>query len=138
MAARHFNRPFPIELGALGGGIDFPVEVPADAVFQAGVGYRGVVSNDHQYIHPPVTTAIVSVRLGDAPEFVELAAIAIDDHPRSGRQWSPVEIDLAPYAGPATLRLEFRAKRRLGRDRVAWFGSPRIALRPPAPGLGTP
>ena len=138
MAARHFNRPFPIELGAKGGGIDFPVDIPEDAVFQAGIGFRGVVSVDHQYIHPDGTRAIVSVRPEALPEFVELAAIAIDDGPRAGRRWSAIEIDLAPYAGPATLRLEFRSKRPLGRDRVAWFGSPRIALRPPVRGSGTP
>lgn len=132
LAARHYRRPLPIALGARGGGLDFAIDVPPDAVFQADVGYRGLVSIDHQYIHPPGTTAVVSVRPDGAERFRELLAVRIDDGPRAGRRWQPVEADLSAWAGRrVTLRLEFRAERPLRPgQRLAWFGSPRIALRP--------
>ena len=61
----------------------------------------------------------------------ELLAVAIDDRPAGGRRWHCVEADISRFAGQrATLRLEFRAERSGGRDGLAWFGSPRIALRP--------
>jgi hypothetical protein len=127
LAARHLNRPLPIELGARGGGIDWVIDVPEGAVLLSAVGYRGLVSVDHQYIHPRGTTAIVAVRPEGGDAYEELAAIAIDDRPRGARRWTPVEVDLMPWAGRrVTLRLEFRTKRPLGRDRLAWFGSPRI------------
>jgi hypothetical protein len=131
LAARHLNRPLPIALGARGGGIDFEVDVPEDAVFQSAVGYRGLVSVDHQYIHPRGTTAVVAIRAEDEPDFHDLTSRAIDDRPRGGRRWAPIQADLAPWAGRrAVVRLEFRTREPLGRDRLAWFGSPRIALRP--------
>jgi len=133
LAARHYRRPLPVALGAGGGGLDFRLEVPPDAVFQADVGYRGLVSIDHQYIHPPGTTAVVSLRPEDADRFTELLAVRIPDGPRAGRRWRPVQADLSAWAGQrVTLRLEFRTREPLrpGR-RLAWFGSPRIAV--PAP-----
>jgi hypothetical protein len=131
LAARQLNRPLPIELGARGGGLDFDLAVPPDAVFQAGVGYRGLSSVHHPYVHPSGTTASVSIRTEGADAFEELVAVAIDDRPVGGRRWRSIEADLSRFAGQrATLRLEFRATRSPGRDRLAWFGSPRIALRP--------
>jgi hypothetical protein len=67
---------------------------------------------------------------GPPDAFEELAALSIDDRPAAGRRCRPIEADLARFEGSrATLRLAFRARRPLGRDRLAWFGSPRIALR---------
>jgi hypothetical protein len=130
LAARQLNRPFPIALGSRGGGLDFDLELPPAAVFQAAVGYRGLSSVDRQYVHPPGTTAVVSVRPGGAESFEELGRVSIDDRPAGGRRWRPIEVDLARFGGQrVTLRLAFRASLPLGRDRVAWFGSPRVALR---------
>jgi hypothetical protein len=130
LAARQLKRPLPIVLGSHGGGVDFELDIPVGAVFQAAVGYRGLVSVDHRYVHPPGTTAVVSIRPKGADAFEELAALSIDDRPAAGRRWRPIEADLARFEGSrATLRLAFRARRPLGRDRLAWFGSPRIALR---------
>jgi hypothetical protein len=73
----------------------------------------------------------VSIRPEGTDAFEELLAIAIDDRPAGGRRWRSIEADLSRFAGRrATLRLEFRATRSPTRDRLAWFGSPRVALRP--------
>jgi hypothetical protein len=106
-------------------------------VFQAGVGYRGLVSVDHQYIHPPGTTLVVSVRSDG--EFEPVASVRIDDGLREGRSWVPVEADLAAYGGRrATLRLEVQAGRPIPPGKLSWFGSPRIALRASAGPPSTP
>jgi hypothetical protein len=134
LAARQLRRPLPVSLGALGGGLDYELEIPEGAVFQAGVGYRGLVSVDHQYIHPRGTTLAVSVSR-DGTDFEQLAAVRVDDRPEGGRRWTPISADLSAYAGErVTLRLEVKAEQPLRGDRLAWWGSPRIALPPPAPG----
>ena len=131
LASRLLHRPLPVAIGALGGGLDFEVEIPEDAVFQAGVGYRNMLSVDRQYIHPQGTTLAVSI--ADHGDFEELASVRVDDRPIGGRRWTPVEVDLADYAGERViLRLEVRAARPIRGDGVAWWGSPRIAVRPAA------
>ncbi len=132
LAARLLHRPLPVALDALGGGIDFELEIPDAAVFQAGVGYRGLVSVDHRYEHPRGSTVSVSVARGGADAgFEEIARRRIDDSPRGGRRWTPLEADLSAFAGErVTLRLELRTRRPIVGDRLAWWGSPRIARRP--------
>jgi hypothetical protein len=137
LASRQLRRPLPIALGPGGGGVDFELFIPHGAVFQAGVGYRGLVSVDHQYIHPPGTTLVVSVRSDG--EFEPVASVRIDDGLRAGRSWVPVEADLAAYGGRrATLRLEVQAGRPIPPGKLSWFGSPRIALRASAGPPSTP
>ncbi len=136
LAARLLHRPLPIALGALGGGLDFELVIPPNAEFQAGVGYRGLVSVDYQYIHPSGTTMSVSVARAGAP-FEELASQRIDDRPAAGRRWTPLRADLSDYAGErVTLRLEVKASQPIRGDRLAWWGSPRIAVHPRGPGPG--
>jgi hypothetical protein len=131
LAARQLRRPLPIVLGPRGGGLDFELTVPDNAVFQAGVGYRGLVSVDHQYLHPSGTTLAVAIDAGDG--FERLASVRIDDRPRAGRAWTPLTADLGPYAGRrVTLRLEVTARAPLQDGELSWFGSPRIAWRPGA------
>jgi hypothetical protein len=125
LAARQLNRPLPIVLGVGGGGIDFELELPSRAVFQAGVGYRGLVSVDHHYLHPQGLTLSVSIRAAD--DFETLKAAQIDDSPRAGRRWSPFQVDLSNYGGQrVTLRLEARAHNLRTPGRLTWWGSPRI------------
>jgi hypothetical protein len=131
LASRQLRRPLPIALGPGGGGVDFDVFIPDAAVFQAGVGFRGLVSVDHQYIHPPGTTLVVSVRTDG--EFETVASARIDDRLRAGRSWVPLEADLASYGGRRViLRLEVQAQHPIPPGELSWFGSPRIALRVPA------
>jgi len=127
LASRQLRRPLPIALGPGGGGVDFDLLLPRGAVFQAGVGYRGLVSVDHQYIHPPGTTLAVSLRRDG--EFVPLASVRIDDGLRGGRRWVPLEADLSAYGDQrVTLRLEVQAGRPIPPGSLSWFGSPRIAV----------
>jgi hypothetical protein len=133
LAARQLNRPLPVALGAAGGGLDFDLDVPADSVFQAGVGYRGLVSIDHQYIHPEGITLSLSVDSGGGFEL--LKSLKINDRFRAGRRWVPFEADLGAYAGHrVTLRLEARLETppngSRDTDRMTWWGSPRIARKP--------
>lgn len=128
LAARQLHRPLPVALGAHGGGIDFPLDVPGNAVFQAGFGFRGLVSVDHQYFHPAGVELQVAVDRGEG--FETLWSARVDDGLRAGRRWTPVEIDLGAYAHQrVVLRLEARAGDIRGPDRLTWWGSPRIALR---------
>jgi hypothetical protein len=136
LASKLLKRPLPIALGARGGGLDFEIDIPANAVFQAGVGYRGLVSVDHQYIHPPGTTLEVSIR--DEAEFEPLASVRIDDRLRAGRSWTPLEADLGAFADRrVTLRLEVKAAIPPAPGDLSWFGSPRIALQPERPQSAT-
>ncbi|MFP8879604.1 MAG: hypothetical protein VCE43_09230, partial [Myxococcota bacterium] len=129
LAARQLNRPLPVALGARGGGLDFEIDMPEDAVFQAGVGYRGLVSIDHQYIHPNGITLAVSVDSGKG--FEQLHSLRINDNDRAGRRWVPFEADLGAYANQrVTLRLEAQATGSSESDQLTWWGSPRIARKP--------
>jgi len=133
LAARQLNRPLPVALGATGGGLDFDVDVPVDSVFQAGVGYRGLVSIDHQYIHPEGITLSLSVDSGEGFELLQ--SLKINDHLRAGRRWVPFEADLGAYSEQrVTLRLEARreapASGSRNLDPLTWWGSPRIARKP--------
>jgi hypothetical protein len=132
LASKLLRRPLPVALGPRGGGVDFEVDVPENAVFQAGVGYRGLVSVDHHYLHPLGTTLAVAVR-GDG-DFETLASVRIDDRLRAGRSWTPLEADLGAFAGRrVTLRLEVIATKPPAAGDLSWFGSPRIAIIPDAP-----
>ncbi len=129
LAARQLNRPLPIALGSRGGGIDFEVDLPANAVFQAGVGYRGLVSIDHQYIHPNGITLSLSVDAGNG--FEPVRSLRIDDGPRSGRRWVAFEADLQEFGDQhVTIRLEAQCDPSADPERLTWWGSPRIARRP--------
>jgi hypothetical protein len=128
LAARQLHRPLPVALGSGGGGIDFDLVLPQDAVFQAGVGYRGLVSIDHHYLHPPGVTLAVEIRREGSDGFEELASIRINDNLRAGRRWVPFEVDLSRFGGErVTLRLAARAKDLAEPDMLTWWGSPRIA-----------
>jgi|GEM_PF-961485 len=129
LAARQLNRPLPIALGSRGGGIDFEVDLPPNAVFQAGVGYRGLVSIDHQYIHPGGITLSLAMDAGAG--FETLHSLQIDDSLRAGRRWVPFEVDLGAYANQhVTIRLEASSAPSTEPGRLTWWGSPRIALQP--------
>ncbi len=47
------------------------------------------------------------------------------------QRWLPFEVDLSEYAGRAvTLRLQLNPSSPIKRGGLAWWGSPRIAIRP--------
>jgi hypothetical protein len=122
-------RPLAIPLGPHGGGVDYELVVPERAVFHAAVGYWALAAVDHQYLHSPVGRIAASIRVGDGA-FEELAAAEYDQKHWLGRAWTPLEVDLARFAGQrVTLRLALRAGPEIDPAyRMAWFGSPRITV----------
>jgi hypothetical protein len=139
LAVRHNRRPLAFFLGPGGGGVDFDLEIPERAIFEGGVGYPMMVSADSPFDHPPRLTMRVAVRETDRFEPVGVVQV-VNRRPRSrtlqlhdadpGRAWTQVTLDLRAYAGKqVTLRLEAipQAPRTHERERLAWWGSPRIA-----------
>ena len=132
MAARRNRRPLPMHLSFWGGGIDYELTVPPNARFQAGVGFRGMVSLEDLHAHPERSR--VSISLGRNGEFEEIHSQRIDDSPGAGRRWDPIDVDLAAYAGEqVTLRLELTPELALWDRDYTWWGSPRIARSPSSP-----
>jgi len=132
--ASHFNRrPLSLHLGARGGGIDFELEIPENAVFQADVGLESMVAETDFYLHPRrMDLRVLLAREGE--RFVELGSVRVLERSYDrfdGRKWVPIEVDLGAYAGEKVrLRLEAYADHLiLPEKRLSWWGSPRIATR---------
>lgn len=129
LATRLNQRPLPMLLGPGGGGIDFELDLPEHAVFQAATGLEGLVGLDNLYRHPRDSTLVVSV--GTADGFEEVARF--EPLPAKKRQlyWTPVEADLSRWGGSrVTLRLELVPGRTIDPEELSWWGSPRIVVAP--------
>ena len=125
------RRPLMLILGPGGGGIDFDIDVPRDAVFQAGVGLRWVGHGKGAYHHAKRSRVAVSIATADRVETLAEAPVLEGEH--EGLSWHPLEVDLSAYAGErVTLRLELTADAPLKPGRMAFWGSPRIAVPPEA------
>ncbi len=131
LVARHNRRTLAMRIGRMGGGLDYEIEVPPAARFEAGIGFRGMASLEDLHEHPRRSRMRVLVRRPGAG-FEELVSVRVDDSRDAGRRWTPIEADLSPWAGErVTLRLELVPEIPLDRDvDLAWWGSPRIALPP--------
>ncbi len=128
LGTRHNRRPLAFVLGTWGGGLDFELDLPRDALFQADVGLR-FVAGLKVYQHPTQCRVVVSVARAD--EFEKLGSMGLLYRPYEGRSWSPLEVDLSAYGGEhVTLRLELIPDAPLRSGAVAWWGSPRIVRRP--------
>jgi hypothetical protein len=128
IAVAQNRRYLPFRLGAEGGGIDFEIDVPVDAVFQADVGYPVAIRAWRSHLHPERCRMVVSI--GREGEFEEVAVKRVLDTAKPTRRWTPIEVDLSPYAGQrVTLRLQLIPDSPLDSRKLAWWGSPRIALR---------
>jgi hypothetical protein len=128
LATKSNRRPLAVLLGAHGGGIDFDVEIPEGGVFQAGIGIAALVGADNLYAQAEESFFEVAVSRGG--DFETLASVYLA---AGGYRWKPLEVDLSAYAGErVTLRLALRSDEPLDPDDVAFWGSPRIAIPPPA------
>lgn len=126
LVARQNHRPLALRLGRWGGGIDYDLVIPEGARFEAGIGFRGMVSEDGFYGHPPRSHMIVS--MGVDGRFEQVLDVRVDDSEGAGRAWTPVEADLSAWAGRrVTLRLELSPERAIRDEQLGWWGSPRIA-----------
>ncbi|MGH0030634.1 MAG: hypothetical protein ACQGVC_12645 [Myxococcota bacterium] len=127
LVARHNRRSMPMRLGHWGGGIDYTFVVPENARFEAGVGYRGMVSLEDLHVHPRRSHMVVEV--GRDGVFEEVLRHKVADVQGGGRRWTPVEADLSRFAGQEiTLRLTIDAAVPIAERDMSWWGSPRIVV----------
>jgi len=130
LAARLNRRPLAFWLGERGGGIDFELVVPPAARFQSDIALWQTIGLTRPYEHPLGVDLVVSLTPegGGQHELVR-QRIERDSSPRD--RWLPIEADLTQWAGQrVTLRLEIHSTRPITEDRLAWFGSPRLATPP--------
>ena len=118
-------------LGRNGGGIDFDLSIPPDAVFQSSVGYPTATGYARVYTQPLNSLMMLSVKTEDGFRVLsEKRVLKRAPTPRTIVRWEPFEVDLAEFAGrDVTLRLSLKPKRPLRQTLLAWWGSPRIAIR---------
>lgn len=125
--ARNLRRPLIAPVGEFGGGIDFSLEVPRHAVFQAALGLgtlRTSIGVARQQFGVRCFVRVVSAQREAVIRSVELSA-----DPSGNRSWQPVEADLSAYSGQRiTLRLETVPATPLESPKFVWWGSPRIAV----------
>ena len=125
------NRRFlPLLLGIRGGGIDFDLDIPKHAVFQASVGYPMIgTGSKHVYQLPMASRMQLSIEIdGEFRRLDEQQVLVKND---AIRRWTPFEVDLSEFGGRSvTLRLELKSGRPVKPGELGWWGSPRIAIRP--------
>ena len=137
LAAHYNRRPLAMRMGLYGGGVDFDLRVPQDAVFQGDIGLKGMTSKDNFFTHPPKSRLVVEVRRQGERAFERLheeAVLQRSFSPTEGKFWTPVEVDLSAYAGDeVTLRMAAESDHYIKPGELAWFGSPRIVRRSDVP-----
>jgi len=124
---RQNRRPIAMALGARGGGVDWTLDVPQDARFQASFGFQKISGLKQ----PKGMRFEVKVSTGGAFRKLASQRVVFDNPRGNGRRWNDFEVDLSPYGGKTvTLRLEAVTAKRPKAGRVAFWGSPRIAGPP--------
>jgi hypothetical protein len=115
-----------MRVGRFGGGIDYEVRIPEAGRFEADIGYRGMISTEGFYEHPPRSHMKLSV--GSDGVFETVLDARVDDSENGGRTWTPVEADLSRWGGErVTLRLELEPESPISEPELSWWGSPRLA-----------
>lgn len=131
LGSRHNRRPLAFVLGARGGGIDFDIEVPEGAVFEASVGFKYMIGLGARYAHQRGARMAVSVRSGE--RFQLVGSVPVFFGRRLDYGWLPLAVDLSAFAGQqVTLRLQLLPEGPVDPQAIAWWGSPRITRRPVA------
>jgi hypothetical protein len=118
----------------MGGGVDFELELPADAVFRADMPTE-MISMESGVVVPPGGYFLLSV--GHDGGFRPLARERFFAEHKTKGEWRPLEVDLSAYAGQKiTLRLELTpdtvyahriTNEGHGLRMFGWVGSPHIA-----------
>ncbi len=142
MATRRNRRPLPVLLGQRGGGLDFSVDLPANAVFRSDLGLAWVSGPNGTRQHARGLQMAVQIRnssdTSNPKTFRRVHSQAVRLNRASAGRWTPFEVDLSAFAGQSvTLRLESVAREPLGPDAIAWWGSPAIVTRPVAEDAGS-
>lgn len=124
---RRNRRILGFPLGATGGGIDFDVDVPEGAVFQADASLGRVFGAEGIFGVPWPSRLVVSIVSQEA--VIPIGELTLDGG--LSERWLPLEIDLGPWEGTrVTLRIElFRSGRKGRLTEIGYLGSPRLAYR---------
>ncbi len=129
LPTRRNRRPLAFPLGPEGGGIEFDLEVPEHAVFQADASLGRIRAADDVFAVPERATIVVSIGPPEAMAKLHELTLGTGWSPR----WIPFEADLSAWAGRrVTLRMELlRApEEKPSRiERIGYLGSPRIVGR---------
>jgi hypothetical protein len=126
-SSRGLRRPLIAPVSDFGGGIDFSLEVPAHAVFQAALGLGKLMTSEGVVRQGVGVNCYVRV-LGAQREEV-IASLELPGDPSGDRGWQPIEADLSAYAGQhITLRLEAVPWTSLANPGYVWWGSPRLVV----------
>jgi hypothetical protein len=126
-SARNLRRPLIVPVSDLGGGIDFPLEVPPSAVFQAALGLGMLMTSEGLVRQQVGVNCFVRVLSAQHNEVV--ASLELPGDPSGDRGWQPIEADLSAYAGQRiTLRLETVPWTPLATPGFVWWGSPRVVV----------
>ncbi len=128
LATKLNRRPIAIPLGPRGGGIDFDLEIPENARFEAGIGITALVGEEDLFSQEERCQFSVAVSRGDA--FETLGSVRLV---KPGMRWKPFAVDLSAYAGEQiTLRLALTPnKLLLDPEARALWGGPRITVSNP-------
>jgi hypothetical protein len=126
-----------MRLGHWGGGIDYRFRVPPRARFEAGIGYRGMVSLEDLHEHP--RKARMRVEVGVDGAFETVLEHRVSDVPMEGRRWTDVAVDLSRFEGQEiTLRLAALTDVPTGKRNLSWWASPRIVVGDATAQAGAP
>jgi hypothetical protein len=126
-SSRGLRRPLIAPVSDFGGGIDFSLEVPPHAVFQAALGL-GMLWTSQGVVQQQVGVNCF-VRVLSGPHDEVIASLELQGDPSGDRGWQPIEADLSAYAGQRiTLRLETVPWTSLATPGYVWWGSPRIVV----------
>ncbi len=119
------RRPLPFVLGLGGGGLDFDLELPPSARFEAEIGLAPLRG---ERLHGQPRGAL-TLWLERGEGFVQLARFELSE--QEPLDWIPVAVDLARFGGSrATLRLGFEPRPGARPSSLAWWGSPRVVSHP--------
>ena len=129
--SRDLRRPLIVPVGLYGGGIDFSLKLPPNAVFQAALGLGTLRTS--KGVARQLVDLRCFVRVLSAGRDEEVRSVELPADPSGDRRWQPLDVDLSAYAGQQiTLRLEaVSATTSLTSGRIVWWGSPRIAVSSP-------
>jgi hypothetical protein len=129
--SRDLRRPLIVPVGLFGGGIDFSLKIPPNAVFQTALGLGTLRTS--KGVARQLVDLRCFVRVLSAGRDEEVRSVELPADPSGDRRWQPLDVDLSAYAGQQiTLRLEaVSATTSLTSGRIVWWGSPRIAVSSP-------
>jgi hypothetical protein len=127
LGVRLHRRPLAFVLGLSGGGLDFDVDLPENAWFQADVGLAPLRGR-RDYWHP--SNALLALSVGREGTFERIAGVRLAGGHAAEAAWQSLEVDLSSLgAGRIQLRLELEPGPGEPPSSVAWWGSPRILSR---------